>query len=57
MDPSVALHEVRGADEAQRRFIARAIGRLGEALADPGLLAAVADAAYVETRWTASGAR
>ena len=52
MDPSVALHEVRGADEAQRRFIARAIGRLGEALADPGLLAAVADAAYVETRWT-----
>ena len=35
------LHEVRGATEDQRRFIERAVSRLGEALADPGLLPAI----------------
>jgi hypothetical protein len=49
--PAAALHEVRGASEAQRRFIERAIGRLGDALADPAFLAAVERADYVETRW------
>lgn len=52
MTLSVILREVRGADAAQRRFIERAIERLSEALADPGILAAVARADYLETRWT-----
>ena len=46
------LHEVRGATEDQRRFIERAVSRLGEALADPGLLPAIDRAQYTETRWT-----
>ena len=50
--PSVRLGEVRGASEDQRRFIARAIARLGRALASPGFLEAVARADYLETRWT-----
>ncbi len=52
MAVSVILREVEGADAAQRRFIERAIGLLGEALADPGFLPAVSRAEYVETRWT-----
>jgi hypothetical protein len=52
MGLSVALHDVRGASEAQRRFIGHAVTLLGEALADPGFLPAVAKADYVETRWT-----
>lgn len=46
------LHEVRGADPGQQRFIERAASRLGEALADPDLLPAIERAQYVETRWT-----
>lgn len=49
---SVILRDVRNADAAQRAFIERAIGRLGEAVADAGFLAAVANADYVETRWS-----
>jgi len=49
---TVALREVDGADPAQRRFIERAIGRLQEAVADPGFLPAVGSADYLETRWT-----
>jgi len=49
---SVRLGEVRGASEAQRGFIERAVARLDRALASPGLLEAVARADYVETRWT-----
>jgi len=49
---TVSLRDVRGADAAQREFIERGIARLGEALADPGFLAAVRSADYVETRWT-----
>src|SRR5688572_14777780 len=49
---AVVLHEVRGASAAQREFIDRAAARLGEALADPGFLAAVERADYLETRWT-----
>jgi hypothetical protein len=52
MDLSVALEDVRGASAAQRRFIERAVARLGEALAEPGFLPAVEAADYVETRWT-----
>lgn len=49
---TVTLREVRGADAAQRAFIERGIARLGEAVADPAFLPAVARAGYVETRWT-----
>ena len=49
---TVALHEVDGADAAQCRFVERAIGRLQEAVADPGFFPAVARADYLETRWT-----
>jgi hypothetical protein len=49
---TVALREVDGADAAQRSFVERAIGRLQEAVAHPGFLPAVAQADYVETRWT-----
>ena len=49
---TVSLREVRGADAAQRAFIERGIARLGEAVGEPGFLAAVAAADYVETRWT-----
>ena len=49
---TVRLHGVRGATEDQRRFIERAVSRLGEALADPGLLPAIDRAQYTETRWT-----
>jgi hypothetical protein len=49
---SVILREVQGVDAAQRAFVERAIGRLGETLADPGFLPAIARAEYVETRWT-----
>jgi hypothetical protein len=49
---TVALREVRGADAAQRGFVECAIGRLGEAVADPGFLQAVASADHLETRWT-----
>ena len=52
MAPSAILREVQGADAEQRRFIESAVARLGEALADPRFLPAVARAAYVETRWT-----
>lgn len=51
MNPSVALSDVSGADEAQRRLIERAIARLAEAVGDAGFLRAVAKADYVETRW------
>ena len=49
---SAVLHDLSGADEAQRRFIERAVARLDEALAAPGFLPAIAAAHYVETRWT-----
>ena len=49
---TVSLRDVRGADPAQRAFIERGIARLGEAVGDPGFLAAMAAADYVETRWT-----
>jgi hypothetical protein len=49
---SVVPCEIKGADERQRRFIQRAIERLGEAVAEPDFLRRVADASYVETRWT-----
>ena len=49
---AVALHEVRGADDAERHHIERAIRLLGEAVAEPMFLSAVAAASYVETRWT-----
>ncbi len=49
---TVTLGDVRGADAAQHAFIERGIARLAEAVADPGFLPAVAQAEYVETRWT-----
>ena len=48
----VQLIGVEGADAEQARFIERAIARLGEAVADPRFLPAVAAASYVEARWT-----
>ena len=52
MNVSAALGDLRGASAAQRRFIERAVARLGEALANRGFLPAVEAADYVETRWT-----
>ena len=52
MPLQVALLGVDGADAEQTRFIERAIERLGEAVADPAFLPAIAAADYVETRWT-----
>lgn len=48
----VVLRAVEGADAAQRCFIERGIGRLGEAIANPDFLPAVSRADYVETRWS-----
>ena len=52
MDLRVEFLGVDGANRAEAAFIARAVERLGEAVADPRFLAAVAAADYVETRWT-----
>jgi hypothetical protein len=52
MTLKVVLHGVSNATAPQRAFIARAIARLGEAVANPAFLAAIARADYVETRWT-----
>ena len=49
---TVRLLGVEGADSAQSSFIERAIARLGEAVAAPDFLWAIAAASYVETRWT-----
>lgn len=52
MGVSLVLGHLGGASAAQRRFIERAITRLGEAVANPDFLRAVACADYVESRWT-----
>lgn len=52
MSLRVHLLGVTGADAGQTAFIERAVARLGEAVADPGFLPAIARASYVEARWT-----
>lgn len=49
---SVRLVGIEGANSEQTAFVERAIARLGEAVAGPGFLPAIAAASYVETRWT-----
>jgi hypothetical protein len=52
MTLKVVLHGVSNATAPQIAFIERAIDRLGEAVADPAFLGAIARAEYVESRWT-----